>query len=72
VDRLERGLLARPLPGSLELAELAVQPPDLGEDTEDPPELALRELGAVEGLQVLVRSRVRTMGTAMIARRTRS
>ena len=54
LDRLDRRILPGPVPGRLELAELPVQAADLREDVLDPPELALRELGAVERLEVLV------------------
>ena len=54
LDRLDRRVLPRAVPGRLELAELPVQPADLREDVLDAPELGLGELGAVQRLQVLV------------------
>ena len=54
LDRLDRRILPGAVPRRLELAELPVQAADLGEDVLDPPQLALRELGSVERLQVLI------------------
>ena len=54
LDRLDRRVLPGAIPGRLELSELPVQAADLGEDLLDPPQLALRELGSVERLQVLI------------------
>ena len=54
LDRLDRRILSGPVTRRLELAELPVQATDLREDVLDPAELALRELGPVERLQVLV------------------
>ena len=50
--------LAGAVSGGLELGQSSVQPPDLGEQAEDPSELRFAQLGAVGSLEELVRDRL--------------